>query len=175
MRLSSLAPLAALALSLLSGAVPFLTQYNVHEKRTALPPGWSLARRYDATSIIPLRFALKQRNINDIGTYLYDVSHPRSPNYGKHWSAGDIVRTFAPTDETIHVVRNWLVTSGIEEHRISLGRTKGWMRVNVTVEEAERLMNTEYNVYTHMSGRQHVGERKYSFVQVFKLIMSTSL
>ena len=160
MRFSSLIPLVALTISLLSVAEPSLSPYQVHEKRTQLPPGWTLTRHLDATSTIPLRFALKQKNIEDIGTHLYDVSHPKSPSYGKHWTAGDIAATFAPTDETVDAVRNWLVASGIGEDRIALGRTKGWIRVDVTVEEAEQLMHTEYNVYTHISGKEHVGESR---------------
>lgn len=150
--------LVTLTLALLSNAEPTLSPYNVHEKRTHLPPGWSLARRYDATSTIPLRFALKQRNIEDIGNYLHDVSHPKSPKYGQHWTAGDIARTFAPSDETIDTVRDWLIASGISEERIGFSHVKGWIQMDATVEEAEQLMNTEYNVYTHISGNVHIGE-----------------
>lgn len=158
MRFSSLVPFVALSVALLSGAEPSLSPYNVHEKRTRLPTGWRVTKRLDGTFPIPLRFALKQKNIENIGTYLYDVSHPKSPNYGKHWTAGDVARMFAPTDKAVEAVRNWLVASGIEKNRISLSRTKGWMRVDVTAEEAERLMHTEYNMYTHTSGKEHLGE-----------------
>lgn len=44
-----------------------------------------------------------------------------------------------PIQETL-VCRERLVPNGIGEHRISLGRTKGWIRVIVTVEETERLI-----------------------------------
>ncbi|KAF8435043.1 peptidase S8/S53 domain-containing protein [Boletus edulis BED1] len=153
--------LIAASLGLLSSAEPFRTLYNIHEKRTHIPHGWSLTRRCNPTSSIPLRFALKQKNIEEIGNYLYDMSHPNSPNYGKQWTAGDVARTFAPTDETVGVVRSWLITCGIGEERIALSRAKGWIQVNVTVEEAEELMNTEYNVYTHLSGKVHVASEVY--------------
>ncbi|KAG6381961.1 peptidase S8/S53 domain-containing protein [Boletus reticuloceps] len=155
----------ALSLALLSSAEPLLSPYNVHEKRTHIPSGWSLTRRHDPTSSIPLRFALKQRNIEGVGNHLYDVSHPKSPNYGKHWTAADIVRTFAPSDETVDIVRSWLIASGIDGERVALGRTKGWIQANVTVEEAEQLMNTEYNMYTHMSGKEHVACEVYYLPQ----------
>ena len=160
MRSSSFNLLVALTLALLSDAEPLPGPLSIHEKRTQPPTGWSLTRRHDATSTIPLRFALKQRNIEDIGNYLYDVSHPKSPNYGKHWTAGDIARKFAASDETVDTIRSWLIESGISEKRIALGRTKGWIQVDATVQEAEQLMNTEYNVYTHISGKEHVGELK---------------
>ena len=49
------------------------------------------------------------------------TSHPKSPSYEKHWTAGDIAATFAPTDETVDAVRNWLVANGVGEDRIALG------------------------------------------------------
>ena len=152
MRTLALISFAALTLT--------LSPHRVHEKRPQVPPGWSGARRLDAAYPIPLRIALKQNNVENIAMYLHDVSHPKSPNYGKHWTAGDIARTFEPADETIETVRSWLVASGIEEDRIVLGRTKGWIQVDVTAKEAEQLMNAEYNVYTHASGKEHVGESR---------------
>jgi tripeptidyl-peptidase-1 len=107
---------------------------------------------------LPLRIALKQSNIESVGEFLYDVSHPESANYGKHWTAGEISRKFSPSDETISTVRDWLVESGLASERIRVSPTKGWINVNVTVEEAERLMNTEYHIYTHTSGQEHVGQ-----------------
>lgn len=147
-----------LSLSLIAFAEPILSRYVVHEKRTSIPSGWSLARRHDASSTIPLRFALKQKNIENVGDFLLEVSDPASPNYGKHWTAYDIARKFAPSSGTIDVVRTWLLESGIEDHRITLSTSKGWINVLVSVEEAERLMNTEYNVYKHASGTEHVGK-----------------
>ncbi|KAF8435036.1 peptidase S8/S53 domain-containing protein [Boletus edulis BED1] len=162
---SPLRSLVAISLALLSSAGSLLANHSVHEKRTHIPSGWALNRRHNLTSTIPLRFALKQQNIEDIGNYLYDVSHPKSPNYGRHWTAIDIARMFAPSNETVDIVRSWLIASGIDKERILLGRTKGWIQVNITVEEAEQLMNTEYNVYTHMSGKEHVACEVYYLPQ----------
>ena len=147
-----------LSLSLVAFAEPTLSPYVVHEKRSSIPSGWSLAHRHDASSTVPLRFALKQKNIENLGDLLLEVSHPSSPSYGKHWTASDIAREFAPSSDTIEVVRTWLLESGIKDHRISLSASKGWINVYASVEEAERLMSTEYNVYRHASGTEHVGK-----------------
>lgn len=160
MGLLSTLSLVALILALPSAAEPSLSPYHVHEKRAHLPLDWTLTRRLDTTSTIPLRFALKQRNIEYIGDFLHDVSHPKSPSYGKHWTAGEIARAFAPTDGAVDAVSNWLVASGIKEERIAPSRTRGWIRVDVTAEEAEKLMHTEYNIYMHASGKEHVGESR---------------
>ncbi|KAF9243181.1 peptidase S8/S53 domain-containing protein [Melanogaster broomeanus] len=89
--------------------------------------------------------SLSPYNLHEKRSVVPAVSHPDSPSYGNHWSAGDVARKFAPTDETIDTVRSWLISSGISDERIAIGRTKGWIQVDATVEEAERLMNTEYN------------------------------
>ncbi|KAG1818301.1 peptidase S8/S53 domain-containing protein [Suillus variegatus] len=157
----SLTTFVTLSLAVASLARPALSPYNVHEKRSAIPAGWSQTRRHESAATLPLRIALKQNNLEFIDEYLYDVSHPKSSNYGKHWSAGEIARKFSPSDESISTVRDWLVENGLASERIRVSSTKGWINVDVTVEEAERLMNTEYNVYTHVSGQEHVACEAY--------------
>ena len=34
---------------------------------------------------------------------------------------------------------------------------KGWIKVSVTTEEAEGLLQTEYNPYDHVTGKGHLG------------------
>ncbi|KAH7908104.1 peptidase S8/S53 domain-containing protein [Hygrophoropsis aurantiaca] len=152
----SLLAFVTLSLGLLSLAEPTVSPYSVHEKRSHVPAGWALSRRHESGAVLPLRFALAQRNIDDIGTFLMEVSHPKSTAYGKHWSAGDVLKTFAPSDETIDAVRTWLIESGIDEERISVSSNKGWVEVDATREEAESLLQTEYNVYSHATGKEHV-------------------
>ncbi|KAF8134388.1 peptidase S8/S53 domain-containing protein [Boletus edulis] len=145
-----------LSLGLLAAAEPVLSPYILHEKRTHIPTGWTLKRRHEPSAPLPLRFALTQSNIDDIGNYLMEVSHPESEKYGKHWSASDVRDMFAPSDKTIDVVRSWLLESGVESERIRLTPTKGWIEVTSSVEEAERLLQTEYKLYGHNSGKEHV-------------------
>lgn len=148
-----------LAFGLLASADPVLSTYRVHERRSHVPTGWSHNRKHDSSAVIPLRFALKQSNIDAIGDYLMEVSHPESTEYGKHWSAGDVFRKFSPSAETIGAVRAWLEENGFDSSRTKLTRNRGWIEVQATVEEAERLLQTEYHVYGHETGQEHVGER----------------
>ncbi|KIJ15543.1 hypothetical protein PAXINDRAFT_11661 [Paxillus involutus ATCC 200175] len=100
----SLLSLVILSLGLLAAAEPALSPYTLHEKRTHVPAGWSLKRRHDASTVVPLRFALTQKNIDEVGKYLMEVSHPKSENYGKHWTAGEVIKTFAPSEESIEAM-----------------------------------------------------------------------
>ncbi|KAJ8502390.1 hypothetical protein ONZ45_g11805 [Pleurotus djamor] len=133
----------------------------IHEKRNALPLGWQLARRHEPSTTIPLKFALSQSNLDKLEDYLNEVSHPKSPSYGDHWTAGKIAETFAPSHETISTVRNWLVGSGIPSERIKVSSTKGWINLDVTIAEAEELLKTEYNVYVHDTGKEHIACEEY--------------
>ncbi|EGO00779.1 hypothetical protein SERLA73DRAFT_159455 [Serpula lacrymans var. lacrymans S7.3] len=138
-----------------------IVPYTVHEKRTSLPMGWSHSRRHDSSAALPLRFGLTQNNIADIGEYLHDVSHPDSPNYGKHWTASQIAEAFAPSDETVSNVHSWLIDNGFDSSRIRVTPAKSWIEVDATVEEAESLLRTEYNIYGHESGSEHVACESY--------------
>jgi tripeptidyl-peptidase-1 len=124
------ATLPLFAFGLLFGltvANPVISPYVVHEKRNHVPSGWSWSRKYPATSILPLRFGLTQPNIDVIEEYLDDVSHPDSPNFGKHWTASQVAEKFAATDETIRTVRNWLLDNGFAKERVRVTPTRGWI------------------------------------------------
>ncbi|KAE9408682.1 subtilisin-like protein [Gymnopus androsaceus JB14] len=140
---------------------PVLSPFVLHERRSHVPSGWSLSRRHDSSATIPLRFGLKQSNTHRIDEYLYDVSHPSSANYGKHWTAAQVAAAFAPSDETIGTVRNWLFGSGISLEKIRLSASKGWLEVEATVEQAEELMNTEYHIFEHSTGQEHIACDEY--------------
>jgi tripeptidyl-peptidase-1 len=56
---------------------------------------------------------------------------------------------FAPATETVQAVRNWLTMFGIHESRIVHSDNKGWLAFDATVEEAEKLLVTEYYEHEH--------------------------
>ncbi|KAG9312229.1 peptidase S8/S53 domain-containing protein [Chiua virens] len=125
------------------------------------PSGWRVSRKYHPSATMPLRFALTQSNLENLEEFLYDVSHPDSPNYGKHWSAADVASTFAPSRASVDAVRDWLLESGIDDHRIKLSTSGGWLEFQATVREAEGLLRTNYNVYRHHTGTEHVACERY--------------
>ncbi|KAF7800220.1 hypothetical protein EIP86_011467 [Pleurotus ostreatoroseus] len=105
-----------------------------------------------------MRIGLAQPNINDIEAMLMDVSHPNSPNYGKHWSAEKVAETFRASSESIDTVLEWLVTEGIHPSRTRLSKGGNWIEADVSVSEAEDLLKTKYYVYGHgPSGYRHIG------------------
>ncbi|KAF9561786.1 subtilisin-like protein [Agrocybe pediades] len=119
-------------------------------------------RRLETHKVLPMRFGLVQQNMHRLEELLMEVSHPESPKYGQHYTAEEVVKTFAPTEESIAAVMDWLVDSGITRDRLRLSGNKAWIHVDATVAEAEDLLKAEYHVYTHPSGEQQIGCHNYS-------------
>ena len=133
----------------------------LHEKRTGSVKV-SKHRRLDARTSVPMKIGLTQSNTHRVEELLLDVSHPDSPNYGKHYNPQEVADIFKPSDDTINAVFAWLEEHGIGEDRASLSPTKGWIHFPATVAEIETLLDTTFHVYKHQDGSEHVGCEEYS-------------
>ena len=142
-------------------ATPY-TPHVRHEKRGALPFGWERHDRLPSHDVLPMRIALKQSNMDKAEDFLMEVSHPRSPKYGQHWSAKQVAETFAPSRESVDAVIVWLKSSGIAAERISRSQSMGWLTFDATVAEAESLLKTKFYMHKHTTGKPHVGCHDYS-------------
>lgn len=70
--------------------------HAIHEKRDRMPANWRRSHKLDARAVLPLRIALKQRNIEHGYQAIDEVSHPDSEKYGQHWSPKQVLDTFRP-------------------------------------------------------------------------------
>ncbi|KAF2674224.1 subtilisin-like protein [Microthyrium microscopicum] len=139
-----------------------LAHHVLHEKRGLSPADWEMKKNVDLSSVIPLKIALKQKDLHLGEKFLYDVSHPRSRNYGKHWTAKEVAEKFAPSQASVKAVKDWLHGSGINPMRIKQAQSLGWLHVNTTVREAQTLLKTEYFVYEHtVTGIPHIACNEY--------------
>jgi tripeptidyl-peptidase-1 len=129
----------------------------MHEKRAHEPLDWALARRAEPDRILPLRIGLTQSNLEQLEDLLMAMSHPESPDYGKHWTPARVVEHFAPAPETVDKVAEWLRNEGIAAERVKMSPSRGWIEVaNATVKEVEELLGTEYHIFTHDSGVEQI-------------------
>lgn len=144
-------------------AAPALSEVKhvLHEKRDSLPRGWAKTNKLSSRSVIPIRIGLSQSNLDKFDDYIYSVSDPLSPDYGKHWSAKQVAETFTPSEEAHEAVRQWLENTGITRDRVETTQSLGWVSVKATVEEAERLLRTKYHLFEHESGVPHVACEEY--------------
>src|ERR1700712_5094993 len=69
---------------------------------------------------------------------------------------------FAPSQDSVDAVRTWLVDSGIEPNRISISKGLNWLQFDATVDEAESLLHTQYKVFEHEHGKEHIACDEYS-------------
>ena len=56
---------------------------------------------------------------------------------------------FAPGQETVDAVRDWLTDFGIASERITHSDNRGWLAFDATTAEAEGLLHAEYHLYEH--------------------------
>jgi hypothetical protein len=103
MKLSILASLGYLVAY--ASAAPAHSPYVVHEKRELQVEKWSRRDLKLGRGVtIPMSIGLTQRNLENGHEFLMDVSHPESPNFGKHWST-EKVRTSLMTKNNAYNIR----------------------------------------------------------------------
>jgi tripeptidyl-peptidase-1 len=138
-------------------------RHVVHERREKFPINWEKTTTLHGDSFLPMRIALTQSNLDKADEFLMDVSHPDSRNFGKHWSAKQVAEMFAPAEEAVASVLEWLSESGVSGERVKQSQSLTWLHVNITVSKAEDLLKTKYYEYTHsLSGKLHVACDEYS-------------
>ncbi|KAK5995211.1 Tripeptidyl-peptidase sed1 [Cladobotryum mycophilum] len=135
---------------LLAGAIAVPTSSGVvHEKRDTSNGQWIKREALDASTKVPVRIALKQKNLDKGFDYLLEVSDPASKKYGKHYTADEVVQLFAPSDDSVSAVKAWLVKFGIPVDKITSPKSKGWLDFETTSGQLESLLNANYHVYDH--------------------------
>jgi tripeptidyl-peptidase-1 len=137
------------------------SNHVAHETRKATLQGWEKKDRVHKDTMLPVRIGLSQTNLETGHSSLMDVSDPRSPNYGKHWSAEKVHDAFAPSPETVKEVMKWLDSCGIASHRVAHSKNKGWLAFDAPTHEVERLLNADYHEHHHSNGDISVGTDEY--------------
>ncbi|KAG6916154.1 hypothetical protein DXG01_008206 [Tephrocybe rancida] len=133
--------------------------YTIHE-RPVLPPNYHPTRRLPTSAPLPLRIALKQRNLDLLPELLLSVSDPESSTYGEHWTPERIASTFAPHEDAVRAVKGWLEMEGVNPQRIRHSTNRAWIEVGgATAGEVERILDTRYRVYKREDGEgeEHIG------------------
>ncbi|ORY56843.1 alkaline serine protease [Pseudomassariella vexata] len=121
-----------------------------HEKRTEEQGRrWVKFSQAQHDAKLPMRIGLKQRNLQEGHDLLMDISDPNSESYGKHLSAAQVIDLFAPSDDSVDAVTQWLVTSGIPRFTISQSSNKQWIQFDAPVRKVEELLMADYHVYKH--------------------------
>ncbi|KZW04450.1 tripeptidyl peptidase A [Exidia glandulosa HHB12029] len=118
------------------------------------PRGWTKRSRAPAEHRISLRIGLAQGDFRALESALYDVSDPRSARYGQHLSKEAVEALVAPRPEAVNFVEEWLEAHACTDY--SFSSAKDWVKLDVSVEQAERMLDTEFHVWQHADGREPI-------------------
>ncbi|KAF2089662.1 tripeptidyl peptidase-like protein [Saccharata proteae CBS 121410] len=127
-----------------------------------VPRSWERVGPAPGKHVIDLHIGLKQGQFDELERHLYEVSDPRHHRYGQHLSIDEVNELVKPADETVDLVHEWLVDSGIQRHDLDYSPAKDWIKVSLPVEDVERLLDTEYSVYKHVDGSHVVRTPEWS-------------
>lgn len=100
-------------------------------------------------TVLHFRFGLKQSNIDNLYDELMKVSSPDSPHYADHWDADKVSRFFSPSNDTIDGVLKWLNEEGKGFKKVELSKSRAWVHVHMSIDQAERLLDTKFYKYIH--------------------------
>ncbi|KAF8175712.1 putative alkaline serine protease AorO [Mycena galopus ATCC 62051] len=137
-------------------------EYAVHERRTTPVRRWEKRDRVPDDHLLSMTIALVQPNLAHGHDLLMEISHPDSPRYGQHLTHAEIIEIFAPADEAIAAVHEWLHSFDIPAQRIIISQDRTQIEVSSFVGEIEDLLRTEYYAYEHWdTGRVTIASEEY--------------
>lgn len=122
----------------------------------ALPAGWMPLRRTlshaDGGHNLTISFAVREQNLGRLEELAMGVSDPQSPEYGKYLSVDEIQKLTQPSSQDVHTLQHWLNASGIPFR----SRSANGFEVNLTVEQAEALFQTQFYQVHNIATEQRV-------------------
>ncbi|EGX88742.1 tripeptidyl-peptidase 1 precursor [Cordyceps militaris CM01] len=145
----------------LAAASP-LTQFITKQALDTVPDGWQLKTAAPVDQKLNLYIRLKEQNIDQLQQRTLEISDPDHADYGKHLTKAEIDTLTAPTKDTVDSVTKWLSSHGVDAGKIQ----SGFLTVSVSVDQAQKMLNTDYGVYTNAAtGRETVRTTSYSLPQ----------
>ena len=99
------------------------------------------------------------------------VSDPDHHRYGKHLSDEEVNELVKPSSETLDLVQEWLFANGVD--KLNYSPAMDWVNIYIPVEQAERLLDTEYSVFQHEDGSTLVRTERWSLPLHFHELVDT--
>jgi tripeptidyl-peptidase-1 len=135
--------------------------YAVKEKHL-LPRGWKGSIKPSRNHIVNLKIGVKQGNFEQLEKDLYEVSDPGHVRYGKHLSHKEVIDLIKPKEDTSNLVHQWLNDCGVDIKNLGYSPAKDWIEVTLPINEVERILETEYQIYEHEDGSRMVRTLEWS-------------
>ncbi|KAK2608358.1 hypothetical protein QQS21_003043 [Conoideocrella luteorostrata] len=117
-------------------------------EKVKVPSQWKSSGTPNPKTLMKMQIGLKQKDMAGLQKKLMDISDPNSANYGKWLSKEELESYTAASEESVKQVKTWLATFGIKDGDISRP-TADWIEVNVPISQAETMLKSKYELYTH--------------------------
>jgi len=114
----------------------------------AAKKGWTQLGRADPSAELEMIIALQPRNVDILEERLLAAATPGNLEYGNWLTKEEVHELTSPDQSTVDAVLEWHGASMDNYH------PGGFIKRVVTVEEAEALLNADYYVFEHTSGKQ---------------------
>ena len=121
-----------------------------HDVKAWKVQGWEKLERLPPSEEIFLNFALKQSNLKTLERVFWEVSDPRSKEYGKHLSLSKLTQLIAPSETTISNVQAWLRSHNVQSSDCQAIFTKDFMTCRMSCKSAEAmLVGAKFHRFKH--------------------------
>eukprot|EP01041_Mallomonas_annulata_P010135 gene10135-21134_t len=126
---------------------------HTHEART------SATRHFEQDLINPVQsklqevvFVIKQRNIPLLEAILYNISDPKSSQYGQHLSREEIANLTSSPD-SVTALHEFLLDAGVTE--INHSHHGEFVTVKAPIVILEQILSTKFHHFTHSIDHEH--------------------
>ncbi|TFY50573.1 hypothetical protein EVG20_g11444, partial [Dentipellis fragilis] len=120
---------------------------RVHERRDEVPSGFVAEGPAPADQVLNLRISLTQNDPTGLEDALYATRTPGAGQYGQNLSKEQVNAFVAPSPDTVSAVNAWFSPHNLTSTTIS--PAGDWLRVQMTVEQANNLLDANYTTFTH--------------------------
>ncbi|PGH31387.1 tripeptidyl-peptidase I [[Emmonsia] crescens] len=125
--------------------------YTLKESHPA-PSKWMQESTAPPSMNISLQIGLVQGRLTELEKNLQEVSNPFHKRYGQFLTRDEAASLLRPRQDAVDRTQAWLEGHGVSIHRHRFNAAGDWLRVTVSIAEAERLLDTKYYIYR--SGQQ---------------------
>jgi len=131
----------------LVNATPLGRKLAPHES-VSLPAGFKFVKDADPSTVLNLRFALKNTDMDGLRAAVLEGSTPSSSTYGVHLSVDEMVKFVQPTSDTTAAFQAWLDANGLSATPISVAQD--WLSVPMAVVTVGNLFSTVFSEFQHI-------------------------
>lgn len=128
----------------------FVTLEKGHNITVWKEDGWILNEPVGPHVMLKLTFALKQRNLEALEKLFWQVSDPRSEEYGKHRSLKDLATLISPSTKTKMIIKSWLRMNKVDLAKCSSIITEDFLTCEMPCETAEAMLKgVKFHYFSH--------------------------